>query len=236
MYAPTRNALLALFRVDGEAPRPPAGAREVHSMRASPRWLVYRMIPLALLATLVLLVTAAAAIGARGQTSALSVAGIGGVVLALLLVPAFALRVDYDLRHYVITDRAVRVREGAWVVDEKTLSFANVQNVRVEQGPLQRLFGISDVHIDTAGGGAPVPGQKGGGRAHGVVLAGLDDAAGLRDLLLARAAAHAAGAGLGDRESPLDSSATMRRAAVAVLREVADEARALRDAARRAPG
>ena len=37
---------------------------------------------------------------------------------------------------------------------ETTISFENVQNVEVRQGPLQRYFGIADVVVQTAGGGA----------------------------------------------------------------------------------
>ncbi len=43
---------------------------------------------------------------------------------------------------------------------QKTMSFANVQNLAIDQGPLHRLFGICDLEIRTAGGG-------GGSDAHG---------------------------------------------------------------------
>ena len=45
------------------------------------------------------------------------------VALPLLLVVWFLLRVDYDLRYYVVTDRSLRVREGAWNVREMTITY-----------------------------------------------------------------------------------------------------------------
>ncbi len=89
------------------------------------------------------------------------------VVMPLLVIAAFkavvfyaTTRLNFDLRWYVITDRSLLIREGVWVTREITLSFANAQNVRVTQGPLQRFFGFSNVEVDTAGGG-------GGGGQHG---------------------------------------------------------------------
>jgi membrane protein YdbS with pleckstrin-like domain len=64
-----------------------------------------------------------------------------------------AILVDYDLRYYIVTDSNIRIRQGAVIVQEATYTFANVQNVRIQQGPLERLFGISTLKIQTAGGG-----------------------------------------------------------------------------------
>ena len=45
-------------------------------------------------------------------------------------------RVDFELRHYLVGDRSLRVAQGAWTREEVTLSYANVQNIEVNQGPL----------------------------------------------------------------------------------------------------
>ena len=90
-----------------------------------------------------------------------------GVVLTLAVIRVFVrllvIKLDYELRWYLITDRSLRIREGIWSVREITLTFANVQNVSVTQGPVQRLFGVSEVVVETAGGGGGQQ-QKGGGR------------------------------------------------------------------------
>jgi uncharacterized membrane protein YdbT with pleckstrin-like domain len=61
---------------------------------------------------------------------------------------------DYELRWYLLSDRAIRIREGIITVREKTMALANIQNITIKQGPLQRLLGIADVEVKTAGGGA----------------------------------------------------------------------------------
>ena len=63
-----------------------------------------------------------------------------------------ALRRDYECRFYVLTERCVRIQEGIWNFREQTFTLANIQNLDVRQGPLQRLFGISDLVLRTAGG------------------------------------------------------------------------------------
>ncbi len=59
----------------------------------------------------------------------------------------------YRCRWYVISDRSLRIGEGLWQVREQTMTFSNVQNLAVRQGPLQRLFGIADLEVTSAGGG-----------------------------------------------------------------------------------
>ena len=44
-------------------------------------------------------------------------------------------------------------------VQEKTMTFSNVQNVSIRQGPMQRLFGIADLEVRTAGGGSSSDGN-----------------------------------------------------------------------------
>jgi hypothetical protein len=60
------------------------------------------------------------------------------------------LYLDYDYRWYILTDRSLRIREGLMRIDERTMTFSNIQNVTVRQGPLQRLLGISDLEVSTA--------------------------------------------------------------------------------------
>ena len=38
-------------------------------------------------------------------------------------------------------------------VREMTVTFANIQNAPVNQGPIQRALGIADLQVETAGGG-----------------------------------------------------------------------------------
>jgi uncharacterized membrane protein YdbT with pleckstrin-like domain len=63
------------------------------------------------------------------------------------------LRLDFEQRWYIVTDRSLRIREGLVRLREQTVTFANVQNVAIRQGPLQRLLGIAELQVRTAGGG-----------------------------------------------------------------------------------
>jgi membrane protein YdbS with pleckstrin-like domain len=136
-------------------------------------------------------------------------------------------RLDYELRWYMLSDRAIRIREGIVTVNEKTVALANVQNIAVRQGPLQRLLGIADVEVNTAGGGGTTGEEhKGAGseRLHVAYFRGVDDAATIRDLVR-EGVRRQRDAGLGD---PDDHHAQDDvGAAVADLLEAARGLRAL---------
>jgi membrane protein YdbS with pleckstrin-like domain len=165
---------------------------------------------------------------------------ISGLVVYLVQIPfTYAImRLDFEMRWYVVTDRSLRIRTGVWSVQELTMSFANLQQVVVEQGPLQRLLRLADVHVRSAGGGG------GGGhpsqQAHGESLHSgnfhcVDNAHEIRDLILARLR-HFRESGLGDPEEARRAAAHLPPAApaasdagvLAAARELAAEARALR--------
>jgi membrane protein YdbS with pleckstrin-like domain len=237
VYAALKELLGRLLRVPLDPPAPPAGSyASVQVLRASPRWLRYRLVGVAI-------GSAFAALGLFGAAIAVLVANEPWALAILLLVAlvlvvvlglsAFGVRLDYDLRTYVLTDRSVRVREGAWKIAEMTLTCANIQNVRIEQGPLMRLFGIRDLVIDTAGGGGAELGKHGASSGHTVRLRGLEDASGVRDQLLAHVRRHGRTSGLGD----LDDAGTPARGLaatpelVAALRDVRASAAGLRAAA-----
>jgi len=123
-------------------------------------------------------------------------------LLILAIVPDIvgyvAVHLRYDTAWYVMTDRAIRIRRGVWILHETTITFENVQNVSVRQGPLQRHFGIADVTIETAGAGAGA-GKQGGSMliANQGIIAGIDNAEAVRDVILSRLRLSKS-AGLGD--------------------------------------
>jgi len=112
-----------------------------------------------------------------------------GVALFLLqlAVSFLALRLDNVARWYLLSDRSLRIREGLLTVRERTMTFANVQNVTVRQGPLQRAFGIADLEVRSAGGGDGGADDDNGNenRLHVGTFRGVDNAAAIRDLVLA---------------------------------------------------
>ena len=113
------------------------------------------------------------------------------------------------------------------------MSFANLQQVVVSQGPLQRLLSIADVRVQSAGGGGGSSNEhsKKDDSLHSGVFHGVDNAHEIRDLILRRLSQFRE-AGLGDpddhhhpAEEPLQST-DLQIAAVELL----DEARKLRGA------
>jgi hypothetical protein len=110
------------------------------------------------------------------------------VYLSQLAITYIVVRLDYELRWYVVTDRSLRIRSGVWVVREATMSFANLQQVTLSQGPLQRLLGISDLRVASAGGGGKSDSHDSADThsMHTGLLCGIDNALEVRDLILTR--------------------------------------------------
>lgn len=164
-----------------------------------------------------------------------------GLILYFVQLPVTLIlaRMDFDLRWYMVTDRSLRIRHGVWNVAESTMSFANIQQVVVSQGPLQRLLGLADVRVQSAGGGGhsdPQQQDKAGEDLHSGLFHAVTNATEIRDLILERLR-HFREAGLGDPDDkravteiarPLASPGS---SAADAARELLAEAKALRTAA-----
>ena len=129
-----------------------------------------------------------------------------------------------QLRWYVVTDRAARLREGVLTLTEMTFTLLNVQDIRIHQGPLQRLLGLADVELRTAGGSDASPARAGHGSApsrnlHLARFRGVDNAEMIRDLVLERMK-RARDAGLGD---PDDAAGEAEAAGPSALERAARE-------------
>lgn len=133
------------------------------------------------------------------------------LVVAVIYLPIsfFMVSLDFKYRWYMVTDRSLRVREGIFKVQERTMTFSNIQNVAIRQGPLQRFFGIADVEVRTAGGG----GGGGGGQQedafaenmHIGYFRGVDNAEEIRDLIMNHLRRLSA-TGLGDPDEVMEPS------------------------------
>ena len=174
-----------------------------------------------------------------GPVATLMGVGLLLLSLGLLLGVLFGwavVHLELDMLRYTFTDRAMRLRRGVLKLEEVTLSYANVQNVQLVQGPVQRWFGIGDLLVDTAGGGAQAANPQQVALGHRGLIKGVGDPERLRDFIIERVRAFR-GAGLGDAEAhrkPTRAAAggLASPQACALLREIRAGLAAIRPAAR----
>jgi membrane protein YdbS with pleckstrin-like domain len=130
---------------------------------------------------------------------------VGGILFFIvqMLVTYAIVRLEFEQHWYIVTDRSLRIRTGILRLQESTMSFANVQQVEIRQGPLQRFLGLADVQVRSAGGGGDPAAQAHGNAAeaslHVGTFEGVENAVEIRDLILERLRKFRE-AGLGDPE------------------------------------
>lgn len=231
MYEWLKTLIFPLLKVEEKEPAPPAGSHDTFRVfRACPAFLSYNLLFWKLYLVLWIISVSLVSIVLLLVSRWFILPVIALVLFAAFKAAVFYVttRLNYDMRWYVITDRSLLIREGVWIVREITLTFVNAQNVRVTQGPLQRLYGFSNVEVDTAGGGAggSHDGSK-GAQPHRAVLRGLDNPAPVRDLIVEQLRKHRT-VGLGD---PDDHVGGMRgQPSTAMLRGILEETKKLRAA------
>lgn len=240
MYKTFRDGCERFLRIPPDPQPPPGDESSTRIYRAATNYYKYLLVIWALTSFSAILPLLAVTIGfgIAAATTNFSPLLISIPVLLLIFVTTISLihlaivRLNYEKRWYIITDRSLRVREGVIKVREMTVTFANIQNISVAQGPIQRLLGIADLRVDTAGGaGAATHGQHGAQEAHVAWFRGIDNASQVREVIQARLRQWK-DAGLGDHD---DHAATSLASAevdlIAALRQVHAAAAALREAA-----
>src|SRR5262245_37398444 len=145
------------------------------------------------------------------------------VALAVIVVPAvlmyLAMYLRYDTTWYVLSRRSLRIRSGIWEIHEATITFENIQNVTVESGPVERLFGIGNVIVDTAGGGRNSTAHgKQTPNLHRGEIGGVSNGEEIRQLILSRLM-KSRSAGLGDETSEHAGWSSQH---ISALREIRD--------------
>jgi uncharacterized membrane protein YdbT with pleckstrin-like domain len=243
MYSSFRQFCERLLRIPPDPEPPPGDEGSTRLFRAAPAYYKYLLILWALKSLLVLLIVSSAMIGPvvgafvaanKGNESGLLLLLIPGVaftfVLALRLIALALVRLDFEKRWYVVTNRSLRVREGVVIVREMTVTFANIQNIAISQGPIQRALGLADLRVDTAGGGAIHAQKHQGQNLHTAWLRGVNNANEVREVIQARLRRFK-DSGLGDHDDRPAAEPSMPTAILAALRELDHEARALRETA-----
>ncbi len=255
MYSVVRQTCERLLRIPHDPSPPPGDEASTRIFRAAPSYYKYLLFLWALRSLAAVAIIGVALVGPMvGIFIELERKGDAWAALLLLvplvvLVPVVlgclfqlaVLRLEYEKRWYVVTDRSLRVREGVVTVREMTVNFANIQNISISQGPIQRVLGIADLRVETAGGGAVSAAHhqhQPMENLHTARFRGVNNAGEIRELIQQRLRLLK-DSGLGDHEE-LTHAAPVRSPVVGVgasgallvaLRAVHAEAQALGQAA-----
>jgi membrane protein YdbS with pleckstrin-like domain len=220
------------------APEIPEGSTEsVFVFRAGDNYYAWLVLTWAAATAAVFLSLAIASVAVL--QGILEAPGWGQLALTVLLVFVWSLavlaavltflarRLNFRLRWYIVTDRSLRIRDGVFAIKELTMTYRNVQEIRVTAGPLQHALGLATVEVHAAGGGGDA---KHGGGGHVGRLEGLSNANEIRDLMVERLRQYR-DAGLGD----VPHGESVRDAELSAAHRMLEEVRALRAALTPAP-
>ncbi|MBL8746102.1 MAG: PH domain-containing protein [Phycisphaerae bacterium] len=227
--------LTDLFLVPREPPNlPTISGESPRAVRPCEGWLTYRKVVFWVLCLIidVALFVPWAVLFAEKRTLALWLALPWLLVMVVPDILAYvAVHLRYDTTWYVLSDRSMRLRRGVWSIHESTITFDNIQNVKITQGPIQRWLGFSDLEVQTAGGGSGGPHAHGSSSSHLGILEGIEDPTQLRELIMDKVRASRS-AGLGDERHtdhhPSATSARWTPAHLEALRQIAAATAALR--------
>ena len=112
------------------------------------------------------------------DTVIFSLSVVGWLILGsliLLWIPAF-----YKSLEYVIDSDSIKMKKGVFWKKRVTVPFTKITNLDVTQGPVQRVFDIGTIHVQTAGAGGPQ------GTQAELKLLGVRDLDGLKETIMER--------------------------------------------------
>ncbi len=238
-----KRGILNFLKVPPEPAAPPGSFESVRVFRAAENFLKYNIFQWVLrqfgaIIGIVVTITFLRNIGGDGWLGTLFLIGEILAIIGFLFTVVFTFILtilDYDQRWYIITDKALRIREGVRDVKELTLTFANIQNLSIRQGPVQRFLNISDLQVVTAGGGS-VGGADGGdlGGSHVAYFRGVGNAEEIREIIQMRLRRFK-NSGLGDpdddqqdEEENQQFASVNLASAIAAARDLVAETKALR--------
>ena len=143
-----------------------------------------------------------------------------------IFISYIIMRLNYEMRWYKVSDRSLRIREGVSRVREITMTFANIQNIYVLQGPVQRFFKIADLKVESAGGGGAIAptGREDNSNIdmHVAYFRGIDNADEICGLMKERIKIYH-DSGLGEIHSPAATEKHQASNSIDILKEIREE-------------
>jgi len=120
-------------------------------MRLDPLSIPYRTVQGGLQLVVGVVVFGIAGAGSIGGPEGIAVFGLG---LVALVAVSLAWQVAYYRRfEYLLTEDTFDIRSGVLSRREREIPYRRIQNVDIRQNVVQRVLGIAEVSIETAGGG-----------------------------------------------------------------------------------
>lgn len=107
---------------------------------------------------------------------------VGWLILTVPVLPWIT--AFYRSLEYAVDSDSVKMKKGVFWRKRVAVPFQKITNVDVTQGPVQRMFNIGTIHVQTAGAGGAA-----GARAE-LKLLGIRDLEGLKDAIMERVRGH----------------------------------------------
>ncbi|MDD3621460.1 MAG: PH domain-containing protein [Methanofollis sp.] len=139
----------------------------------------------------------------------------GGGVLALLIFVAVWIPLYYRSIVYHLTDTEMTWKRGVWFRSTGIVPYNRITNVDIVQGPVMRIFGISNLRIQTAGYSAQAQAE--------IRILGIENPEPLRELIMAQVRGRppvAAATGGDEKETAPAHGETGQEAVVVELRAI----------------
>lgn len=73
---------------------------------------------------------------------------IGVMIISTLIGP----NIRYHRYQYLINEECIEVKEGYWFIERNIVPIERMHKIKMERGPIDRLFGLTKVVVTTAGG------------------------------------------------------------------------------------
>lgn len=80
------------------------------------------------------------------------IAQVAGLAAAIAAVALFAYWLSWRRFRYGLGPHELVIESGILTRTRRSIPFDRIQDIDIERGPLQRLFGLAKVHIETGGG------------------------------------------------------------------------------------
>lgn len=81
------------------------------------------------------------------------IAGIVAIVIVFLMIRPILF---YDHYAYIVNSEKVDVRRGIFTITTTMVPIERIHQIEIKKGPINNLFGLSDVYVITAGGVASI--------------------------------------------------------------------------------